>query len=383
MATYNGQVTGGGLNLRASASTSANSLVQIPTNTQIVVSDYSGNTNWYCTTYSGKSGFVMKQYVNILGAVASRSCNVTGGGLNLRTYPSTSAPSPVQIPNGTSLTVQTHDSTWSSTTYNGNSGFVKTQYLTDGGTDVPTPPATGWRYGKVIATPNVNVRSSAPSGSLLGRWPTNRIAIVTDASTTGWYKTNWKGTTAYVSKTYVTDDGAASNSIPERMKKIADNEVGLAEPDAYTYYGINSGTAWCQLFANWLALHAGMSTSQVPSTASTPKGIEWHILNGNRFWFVNATHKAKMRQYSNNVSSNTVANLTAAEQSFVPVAGDFVYFRWNSQPSDHCSHVGFVYSVNSAAGTFVTVEGNITDKVVKRTWQLTDSQIIGYGRLQY
>lgn len=133
MATYNGQVTGGGLNLRASASTSSSKLTQIPNNTQIVVSDYSGNSSWYCTTYGSYSGFVLKQYVNILSNVASQSATVTGGGLNLRSYPSTSASSPVQIPNNTSITVQTHNSTWSSTTYNGHSGFVMTKYLTIGG----------------------------------------------------------------------------------------------------------------------------------------------------------------------------------------------------------------------------------------------------------
>lgn len=133
MATYNGQVTGGGLNLRASASTSSSKLTQIPNNTQIVVSDYSGNSSWYCTTYGSYSGFVLKQYVNILSNVASQSATVTGGGLNLRSYPSTSASSPVQIPNNTSLTVQTHNGTWSSTTYNGHSGFVMTKYLTIGG----------------------------------------------------------------------------------------------------------------------------------------------------------------------------------------------------------------------------------------------------------
>lgn len=162
MATYNGQVTGGGLNLRASASTNSSRLVQIPNNTQIVVSDYSGNSEWYCTTYSGQSGFVMKQYVNILGNVAFRSCAVTGGGLNLRAYPSTSAPSPVQIPNGTALTVQTHNSTWSSTTYNGNSGFVMSQYLTDGGGTVDPPtPTTGMFYGRVTVTSGtLNVRNA-------------------------------------------------------------------------------------------------------------------------------------------------------------------------------------------------------------------------------
>jgi uncharacterized protein YgiM (DUF1202 family) len=145
MATYNGQVTGGGLNLRASASTSATILNQIPNNTQIVVSDYSGNSEWYCTTYSSYSGFVMKAYVTLLSAVATQSGQVTGGGLNLRSYPSTSAPSPVQIPNTTSITVATHNPTWYSTTYSGNSGFVMSQYVTITGGG--TPPSGTLREG--------------------------------------------------------------------------------------------------------------------------------------------------------------------------------------------------------------------------------------------
>lgn len=133
MATYNGQVTGGGLNLRANASTSSNKLTQIPNNTQIVVSDYSGNSSWYCTTYGSYSGFVLKQYVNILSNVASQSATVTGGRLNLRLYPSTSASSPVQIPNNKNITVQKHNDSWSSTTYDGHSGFVMSKFLTIGG----------------------------------------------------------------------------------------------------------------------------------------------------------------------------------------------------------------------------------------------------------
>jgi uncharacterized protein YgiM (DUF1202 family) len=381
MSTYNGQVTGGGLNLRASASTSAALLIQIPDKTQIVVSDYSGDSGWYCTTYSGNSGFVMKQYVTILNAANSKSCSVTGGGLNLRLYPSTSAPSHVQIPDSSPLTVQEHNDQWSSTTYSGNSGFVMTKYLTGGGV---TPPAEGWRYGQVIAIPDVNIRTSPSTyGTIMGRWQNNRIGIVSAASTAGWYLSNWKGKAAYVSMQYIHDNGAASSVIPERMISIAKNEVGLAEPDAYKYYGIASGTEWCQLFVNWLALQAGMSTSLVPNTASTPKGIEWHIVNGNRFWFVSEENKAKMREYSTAVSSNTVAGLTAEEKAFIPQAGDFIYFRWNDHPEDHCSHVGFVNSVDTADSTLITVEGNVSNKVVSRHWALSHDEIVGYGRLEF
>ncbi len=382
MSTYNGQVTGGGLNLRASASTSSKLLIQIPNNTQIVVSDYGGDSNWYCTTYSGYSGFVMKQYVAVLENVALKSCTVTGGGLNLRLYPATNAPSPIQIPNNTPLTVQSHNNEWSSTTYSGNSGFVLTKYLTGGGV---TPPEAGWRYGLVTATPDVNIRSapSTSSSTIMGRWQNFRIGIVSASSTTGWYVTNWKGNTAYVSMQYLRDMGAASSSYPERMKTIAKNEIGLAEPTAYKYYGVASGTEWCQVFVNWLALQAGMSTSLVPDTASTPKAIEWHIVNGNRFWFVSEANKAKMREYSAAVSSNTVAGLTEEEKAFIPQAGDFIYFRWNSHPSDHCSHVGFVYSVDTSNGTLVTAEGNVSNKVVSRTFSLSHDEIVGYGRLAY
>lgn len=132
MATYNGQVTGGALNLRASASTSSTRLTQIPNRTNIVVSDYGGNASWYCTTYNNYSGFVLKKYVNILSSVATRTCFVTGGSLALRESPSTSATILAYIPNATQLSAQTHNSQWSSVSYNGVSGFVLSQYLSNG-----------------------------------------------------------------------------------------------------------------------------------------------------------------------------------------------------------------------------------------------------------
>ena len=53
MATFNDKVTGGGLNLRQTASTSGTWLAQIPNNTEIVVSEYCEDTAWNCTTYNG------------------------------------------------------------------------------------------------------------------------------------------------------------------------------------------------------------------------------------------------------------------------------------------------------------------------------------------
>lgn len=133
MATYNGKVINGSLNLRKTASKSSTALASIPNGTSLVVSEYQTDPTWYCTTYNGNSGFVMAQYVQLGTALAYESATVINGNLNFRKYPDKGAGAYCQINNGTNITVQRHNSTWCSTTYNGNSGFVMTQFLNIGG----------------------------------------------------------------------------------------------------------------------------------------------------------------------------------------------------------------------------------------------------------
>lgn len=52
-----GTVTGGRLNLRAAADSSASILASIPNETLLVVTEH--NTAWYTTTYGSHTGFVM------------------------------------------------------------------------------------------------------------------------------------------------------------------------------------------------------------------------------------------------------------------------------------------------------------------------------------
>lgn len=61
----------------------------------------------------------------------------------MRLYPSTAASSPVQIPNNKNITVQKHNDSWSSTTYDGHSGFVMSKFLTIGGSTGGDGGSTG------------------------------------------------------------------------------------------------------------------------------------------------------------------------------------------------------------------------------------------------
>ena len=87
-----GTVTGGALNLRRTASISADRLIQIPDNTVITIVDFDANSPWYITDYAGYTGYVMKQYVSVSPS-ASAWCygQVNANELNVRRQPSISA----------------------------------------------------------------------------------------------------------------------------------------------------------------------------------------------------------------------------------------------------------------------------------------------------
>ncbi|MDR2657660.1 MAG: CHAP domain-containing protein [Oscillospiraceae bacterium] len=74
------------------------------------------------------------------------------------------------------------------------------------------------------------------------------------------------------------------------------------------------------------------------------------------------------------------------DTSFVPQPGDLVYYKWDNYPSDHTSHVGFVYSVNTSNSTFTAIEGDKSNAVGFRTgvsYTTTNSQLVGFARPAY
>ena len=407
MATYVGQVIGGTLNLRAEPRTSAARLAQIPNGAFITVEAYPQDGDWLHANYDGKDGFVMAAYVKPLEENPVKLGVVTGGKLNMREGPSSSSKRLLQIPDKATIQYVVYDKDWLNTSYNNISGFVMSQYVTplnegtpeppppvDPGTPVepPAPPTEpepepdgAERYGLVTAIPEMNVRGSAStSGRILGYWQNGRIGYVSKHNS-GWFKSFWKGTPAYLSADFIDDTGAAPADIPSRIKRTGANELGLNDAQAVRYYGSPSvTTSWCQIFANFMPMHAGMPQSMVPSSASTPKGVIFHVNDGNRFWFGTQAHKDNMRRYSADIKNATVPEMTQEEKTFIPRVGDFVYYCWTNS-GDNVSHVGLVYDVDSKSGTFTALEGNKSNKVGLREKfaYRNNSQIVGFGRPDY
>ena len=178
------KTSGGGLNMRAYASSSAQVLTVIPNNTLITVVTY--GPTWTQVYYGGHYGFVMTSYLTMTGVITAAptasptpqaatatpyggvtsTARVTtgGGGLNLREYGSSSARVLALIPNNTLISLISYGTPWSMVAYGDRTGFVMTSFLTVVSSSTPTPAPTP------VPTPEP---SFVPTGEAVARVTTS------------------------------------------------------------------------------------------------------------------------------------------------------------------------------------------------------------------
>ena len=117
----------------------------------------------------------------------------------------------------------------------------------------------------------------------------------------------------------------------------------------WSWYGFDSHVAWCACFASWCGDQAGLIESgKMPKFSLCDDGIAWFQGKG----------KWKSRGYS-------------------PAPGTLIFFDWNGDGTS--DHVGIVEKTEGS--TVYTVEGNSSDAVNKRSYDINNGMIMGYGIL--
>ena len=117
----------------------------------------------------------------------------------------------------------------------------------------------------------------------------------------------------------------------------------------WSWYGFDSHVAWCACFASWCGDQAGLIESgKMPKFSLCDDGIAW--FQGKEKW--------KSRGYS-------------------PAPGTLIFFDWNGDGTS--DHVGIVEKTEGS--TVYTVEGNSSDAVNKRSYDINNGTIMGYGIL--
>lgn len=146
MATFNGYVRGGALNLRASCSTGATKLASIPDGTALQVSTVDGQNEWFATSYAGYSGFVVAEFVAITEDGGTCQVTTVSGGLNVRKKPVSGATRIFLAPQNSILRLLDYTSVsgWYRVSDSNGTGWAQSQFLTilsypNGNTPTPDP----------------------------------------------------------------------------------------------------------------------------------------------------------------------------------------------------------------------------------------------------
>lgn len=132
MASFNGKVIDGRLNLRSTCSTSSSSPIQIPNGTSIVVETVSGQHAWFATSYGGHDGYVVAEFVAISSDGGTCTVSTSSGSLNIRKTPSTSAAVLFTAAKNSTLRLLDIDSVngWFRVSSSEGTGWASSDYLT-------------------------------------------------------------------------------------------------------------------------------------------------------------------------------------------------------------------------------------------------------------
>ena len=121
------------------------------------------------------------------------------------------------------------------------------------------------------------------------------------------------------------------------------------------YNGKKNGFAWCDMFVDWCFLTA----------FGYEKALEL-LCQPERSAGAGCTYSARYYRNKNQFYTSD------------PKPGDQIFF---GSSIDDCSHTGIVEKVDGSK--VYTIEGNTSNQVARRSYTLTSSKIVGYGRPKY
>lgn len=149
---------------------------------------------------------------------------------------------------------------------------------------------------------------------------------------------------------YGTKNSSNASSPIEKFVSVAESQIGYHEGNNNNtkygaWYGLNYNP-WCAMFVSWCAAQAGILYSVVPRYCYCPYGVNEY---------------------------QSIGRFSSRNSGYIPKRGDVIFY----QEGGVSSHTGIVTGVSG--NTVYTVEGNTSDMVARRTHNLNDTYILGYG----
>jgi beta-N-acetylglucosaminidase/uncharacterized protein YgiM (DUF1202 family) len=234
-------VSSGSLNLRKSASTSADIVTTIKQGTAVTV--YSEENGWAKIIVSGKEGYVSSKYITstkpetgfntIVMKTTTKYVNVNSGSLNLRNSATTSADIVTTIKKGTAVTVYSEENGWAKIKANEKEGYVSSKYLSstklEKNSDTSTPTMNTTTKYVNVSSGSLNLRKSATTSADIVTTIKKGTAVTVYSEENGWAKIKANGKEGYVSSKYLISDKSKTDSdIPALTEKTITKYVNVS-----------------------------------------------------------------------------------------------------------------------------------------------------------
>ncbi|MED0961772.1 SH3 domain-containing protein [Bacillus paramycoides] len=231
-------VTADVLHVRAGSSTSHDIISRVYNGQSLnVIGEENG---WFKINHNGKTGYVSSEFVSKNGATNN---NVSTGGnnkvtadvLRVRTGPSTSSSVSGRVYEGQTLNVIGEENGWVKIKHNGQIGYVSGQFVSgvssnnNNDNQTTVQPASG-NYTVNVSSLRVRTGPST-SHPTVGSVKKGQVVQVV-GEVQDWFKINYAGQTAYLSKDYVTKGGSNENVVQDN-KQDQNNNVTVQTGGTY------------------------------------------------------------------------------------------------------------------------------------------------------
>jgi len=135
--------------------------------------------------------------------------------------------------------------------------------------------------------------------------------------------------------------------------QVAAYEIGNISGSIYKkWIGLSEEQPWCAAFVSWCAEQLGYLQEDImPKFQLCTTGAQWFIENGQ--WY-------------------------SRDSGYTPVPGDIIFFTGSER---FTQHVGIVESCDGI--TVYTIEGNSSDQVRRRSYNMESTYVYGYGVPEY
>ena len=244
----------GSLNLRAAMNSGARILGTIPQNTVITVLEK--GASWCKTVYNGQTGYVMAKFLAYLNeAEASSStappetvqnvpygeaiARVTtpSGSLNLRFSASDTARVLCTIPQNTQIQILERGNLWCKVTYNGETGYVMTKFLTFTQTALETAALQEEMHAQDgsglawVATESgsLNLRKAAHDKAVVLSTIPQFAAVTLLQKGSNWSQVVYAGTTGYVMTKFLSFTPVSHVETPTATPSTANTPLTVDE----------------------------------------------------------------------------------------------------------------------------------------------------------